>query len=65
MKTEKQKLEETMRIFTKKQLAELYLHLTEQHINFVKYMYDNYPSILRDWEKTQGNLRIGFLGEKK
>jgi len=34
-------------------------------IELVKWLYDNHKDVLREYEKTHGNLRIEFLGEKK
>lgn len=36
-------------------------------INLFKWLYVNHKDVLREWEKTQGNLQIEFLGkdEKK
>lgn len=30
-------------------------------IDLTKWLYDNHREILREWEKTQGNVRVEFL----
>ena len=33
----------------------------KNHIKLIKWLYDNHKEILREWEATQGKLRVGFL----
>jgi hypothetical protein len=34
-------------------------------MKLIKWLYDNHKEVLREWEKTQGNVSIEFLGGEK
>ena len=51
-------------IFTNEEWEELYSNATQNHINLVKWLYDNYKDILREYERTRGKLKIEFLDAK-
>lgn len=61
---EDKNVKEISEAFTKKQLIKLLDSTIKHNTSLVKYLYDNHRAILREWEKTQGNLRIEFAGEK-
>jgi len=66
-KMNKEKIEAIENIFTKEQLIKLYSDLNKSHIKLVKWLYDNYKPILREWEMLNGlngKLRIEFASEK-
>ena len=46
---------------TKEQIRKLLEILNKQYIDLVKWLYSNHLNILREWEKSKGNLRIEFL----
>ena len=48
-----------------KQLIKMFnTDLNKRYNSLVKFLYDNHKKILREWEKTQGKLRIEFLGSE-
>lgn len=50
-------------IFTNKEWERLYDGTVKNHIDLVKWLYDNHKDILREYEKTKGNLGVEFLNE--
>lgn len=59
--TKEDSIKEMKNMMTKGIIAEMYYNLDEIHKDLVKWLYDNYLPILREWEGTKGNLRIEFL----
>jgi hypothetical protein len=53
-----------MKIDEKKLRKIIEKHSIETYMELIRWLYDNYIDILREWEATQGNLRIEFAGEK-
>jgi len=48
----------------KKELNKLLQGVVRNHTDLVKWLYDNHRSILREYEKTKGNLNIHFLEDR-
>lgn len=44
--------------------AKMFDRVNKNHIELVRWLYNNYLPILREWESTQGNLRIEFAEDK-
>lgn len=51
--------------FSKKELIKLLNGINKTHIDLVKWLYDNYRGILREYEVTRGKINVYFLGGKK
>ena len=47
--------------FTNKEWKQLYTSQNRKHIDLIKWLYDNYKDILREYEKTKGKLQVEFL----
>jgi hypothetical protein len=45
----------------KEQLEKLIEVSNKQYIDLVKFLYDHYKPVLREYEKIKGKLRIEFL----
>jgi len=62
--TEKEIEKDIDNAFSKKDLIKLLNGATREHINLVKYLYDNHIDILRKYEKASGyKCQIHFAGE--
>ena len=48
----------------KKLFEKINAESTKRYLSLVKFLYDNHKPILREWEATQGSLRIEFAGAK-
>jgi len=57
----KKKIQEMVNQLTPSMIADMHIGLSKSHVSLVKFLYDNYKPILREWEATQGKLRIEFL----
>lgn len=52
-------------IFSNKQFEMLLRGITKNHMDLVKYLYDNHIAVLREYEKSRGRLNIHFLIDKR
>ena len=50
-----------MKLFTKEQLSDMLSHVWEKDLEFKAWLHNNHKDILREWEATQGNLRLHIL----
>jgi len=55
---------ELMNEFSKEDLIKLLVGFNRNHIDLTKWLYNHHRDILREYEKTKGNLQIHFLGGK-
>ena len=51
--------------FTNEEWEQLYNGLNKNYISLIKWLYDNYKDILREYEKTRGKLRVEFLNNQQ
>ena len=50
---------------TKKLFSKVEMESTKRYLKLVKWLYENYKPVLREWEATQGNLCVEFADKKR
>ena len=50
---------------TQKLFKDIEMESTKRYMKLVKFLYDNYKPVLREWEATQGNLCVEFADKKR
>lgn len=64
MKTKKQLAKEMIDTLSRWDIARMYVDVNKRYQSIIKFLHHNHKPILREWEATQGKLRIEFLGDK-
>lgn len=66
MKTEKvEKLREEIKQIERKVERVINNKTVEHHIELIKWLYDNYREVLREYESTIGKFRICFVSKEE